>query len=135
NERESSLGIDLDEREIFFVIAGNVMSVVSFAVIGGNLNLQIGGALDHVLVGHDVTGRVDDESRAETLQRLTDLAGPAPIVPKELRVEVVKWIANGAANDSLGIDVDHCGKYFGDGDHARLRGRISLRRSALGWPE
>jgi len=36
--------------------------VVRFAVIRCHLNLQIGGAFDDVLIGDDVTRRIDNET-------------------------------------------------------------------------
>ena len=60
-----------------------------------------------MLVGHDVAGRIDNETGAEALQSLANLAWPGAIVPKELRVNILKRIAHRAPNYALGIDVHH----------------------------
>jgi hypothetical protein len=41
------------------------------------------------------------------LQRLPDLARAAPVIPKVLRREILKWVVDPALNDALGVDIDH----------------------------
>ena len=107
DEWEIGLRIDFDECQIGLVVAGNVMSAVSLAIVCGDVNLQVRRPLDYVLVRYDIPGRIDDETRAETLQGLTDFARPNPIVAEELRIEIVNRVAHGASNDTLRIDIHH----------------------------
>ena len=126
NERKSILRVDLNECQISLVIAGNIVSVVGFAVVCRYVNFQVRGAFDDVLVGHNVTSRVDNETGPETLQRLANLAWPDAVVAEELRVKILKRIAHRAANYALGIDVHHCGQHLGNSQNSRFRRRIGL---------
>src|SRR5438034_10647247 len=126
NERECIFRVDLYERQVSLVIAGNIVSVVGFAVVCRYVNFQVCGAFDDVLVGHNVTSRVDNETGPETLQRLANLAWPDAVVAEELRVKILKRIAHRAANYALGIDVHHCGQHLGNSQNSRFRRRIGL---------
>ena len=88
DRRKCGLCVDLDEGEIVLVIACDVMSAVRFAVVGRDMNFQIGSALDHVLVGNDVACRINNETGAETLQSLADFARPNAIIAEKLRVKI-----------------------------------------------
>src|SRR6266403_1935641 len=92
------LRIDFDGHQSGLVVAGNVMSAGSLAIVCGDVNLQVRRPLDHVLVRYDITGRIDDETGAETLQGLTDFAWPNPIIAEELRIEIVNRVAHSASN-------------------------------------
>ena len=62
NEWEVGVGVDLDEGEVLLVVPGDIMRVVGFAVVRGDLDFQVCRALDHVLVSNDVPGRIDNEA-------------------------------------------------------------------------
>jgi hypothetical protein len=60
------------------------------------------------------------------LQRLTDFAGPKPVVTEELRVKIVKRVAHGAFNDALGIDIHHRRQNLRHSQNSWFRSRIGL---------
>src|SRR5207244_13517407 len=91
--------------------------------------LQIRGSLDLVLVRHDVTGRIDDETGAETLQGLSNFARPETVGAEELRVKIVDRIANRASNDTLGIDIHDRRQHLRDCQNRWFGGWISLRKT------
>src|SRR5262249_34365887 len=105
------------------------MRTVSFAVVCGDFDFEIRGALDHVLIGHNVARRIDYESRAEALQRLAHLARPASVVAKKLRVKIFNRIAHRATNYSLAIDVDHRRQNLRPSQTSGLRRGIRLRKA------
>ena len=104
---ECSLGVNLDKRQVCLVIAGDVVGVVSFPVVRRYVNFQIRGTLDDMLVGDDVTRWINNETGAETLQRLANLARLNAIVTKELRVKILKWITHCSPDHALGVDIYH----------------------------
>src|SRR5205814_8924570 len=61
-------------------------------------------ALHHVLIGHDVTGWVNDEARAKTLQTLPDFAWLAAVGAEKFRREIFEWIADLPAHYALSIE-------------------------------
>ena len=67
-----------------------------------------------MLIGHNVTGRVNDETRAEALQTLANLARLAAIGTKEFGREIFKRIADLSAYDALGINVNDRRHYLCD---------------------
>ena len=83
------------------------MGVVSFPVVGRHVNFQICGAFDHVLIGYDITRRINDETGPEALQGLADFARPDPIIPEELRVKILKRIAHCPSDHALRVDIHH----------------------------
>src|ERR1043166_1438244 len=85
-----------------------------------------------MLVGDDVSGRIDNEAGAKTLQCLSYLPRPAPVIAEKLRVKVVKWIPHGAADNALGIDVNYRRQNLGDRQDRRLRCRVSLGKQRVG---
>src|SRR5206468_1736395 len=103
------------------------MGIVGFAVISRHLNLQIGSALHHMLVSHDVACWIDNKPGAKALQGLTDFAGPSLIVAEELRVKILKWIAHSAPHYPLGVDIHDCRQNFPHRQNRRFRSWISLR--------
>ena len=56
------LGVDLDERDIGLLVGTYNGGVELAVVVEGDLKLL--GAVDHVVVGHDVAVRADDHARA-----------------------------------------------------------------------
>ena len=68
DEGQRLVAVDFDEGEIFFLVAGDVARFVALVVVRDDLDFEIGRALHHVLVSHNVTGRIDEEPGAETLQ-------------------------------------------------------------------
>ena len=62
NKWEGGFGVDFDEGQVRIVVARNVMLVVSLAIVCRDLELQVGGALNHMLVGYNVSRRIDNES-------------------------------------------------------------------------
>ena len=102
------------------------MRAVSFAVVRRHLDFQIGRALNHVLIGHDVARRIDNEPGPETLQRLSNLARTPAVVTKKLRVKIFDRITHRAANHTLGVDVNYGRQNFRDREDRRLRRRIGL---------
>src|ERR1700736_4755457 len=99
------------------------MRAVSLAVVGRDLDFQIGRALDHVLIGYDVASGIDNESGAETLQGLPDLARTSTVVAEKLCVKVFDRVANTAADYPLGVDIDDRRQNFGHGPHCRSSSR------------
>ena len=67
--------IDLDKGEVLLFIPCDVMCAIGFAVVRRDFNFQVSRAFDDMLVGDDVTGRIDEETRAQTLQSLAHLTG------------------------------------------------------------
>ena len=126
DEREIGLRIDFDECQIVLVVAGNVMSAVSFAIVCGYVNLQIRSTLHHVLVRYDVTGGSMYETGAETLQRLTDFARPKPIVTEELRIEIVNGSRTVRLTTRSRIDIYHRRQNLRHSENRWLRSRIGL---------
>src|SRR5260370_35419325 len=102
------------------------MRAVSFAVVRRYLDFQVGRALDHMLISHDVAGWIDNEPGSETLQCLPNLARPSAVITKKLRVKIFDRITHRTANHTLGIDVDHAWQNFRDSPARRLRRRIAL---------
>src|SRR5207247_8937710 len=101
---ECGVRVDFNECQICFVIPGDVVSVVSFTVVCRHGNFQVIGALDHMLIGNDITGRINNETGAEALQSLANFARPDAVVAKELRVKILKWIAHRAPDYALGVN-------------------------------
>ena len=66
------------------------MGVVNLAVARGHFDSQVGCALHHVLIGHNVAGRVNDETGAKTLQTLSDFAWLAAVGAKEFGREIFR---------------------------------------------
>ena len=62
NKREGGFGVDFDESQVRIVVARNVMRVVRLAVVRRDLDLQIGRALNHMLIGHNVARGIDNEA-------------------------------------------------------------------------
>ena len=122
----ASLRVDFDECQIRFVIAGNVVGVVGFAVVRRHVNLQVRGALDHVLIGHDVARRIDNETGAETLQRLANFARPDCGYSRRIARKILKRIAHCASNYALGIDVNYCRQHLRYRQNSRFRSRVGL---------
>ena len=118
--------VDFDERQIGLVIAGDVMSVVRFAVIRRHVNFQIGGTLDHVLVSNDVTSWIDNETGAEALQSLADFARPDSVISEELRVKILKRITYRFPDDALGVNIYYCRQNLCHGENSRFRSRVGL---------
>jgi hypothetical protein len=67
-----------------------------------------------VLIGHNVTGRVNDETGAKTLQTLSDFAWLTAVGAKEFGREIFEWIADLPAHDALGINVNDGRHHFRD---------------------
>jgi len=80
-----------------------------------------------VLIGHDVTGRVNDEAGAKTLQTLPDFAWLAAVGAKEFGREILKRIADLSAYYALGVNVNFRLNYPRDRENSRLRSRIGGR--------
>src|SRR5262249_8204040 len=97
----------------------------------GDVNLQVCGALNHVLVRNDVACRVDDETGAETLQSLANFARPNAIVAEELRVKIFDWIAHRAPHYSLSINIYHCRQDFCHCQNSWFRSRIGLAKTSF----
>ena len=131
DKRECSPGVDLDECQIGLVIAGNVVSAVGFAVVCCYMNFQVGGALNHVLVGNDVAFRIDNETRTKTLQRLANFTWPGAIIAEELSVKILKRIAHRAPHYALGVNINHCRQDFRYSQNGGLRSRISLAKTSF----
>ena len=102
------------------------MRAVGFAVIRRHFDFQIGCAFDDVLVGDDVTGRIDNEPGTETLQRLPDLARMPVVVAEELRVKIFNRIAHRAADYALSVDVHDRRQNFRDREHRWFSRGIGL---------
>ena len=102
------------------------MSVVCFAVVRRHVNFQVGGALDHMLVGNDVTVRVDNETGSEALKGLADFARPDAVIAEKLRVKILKRIAQRFPDYALGVNIDYCGQDLCHGKNGRFRGRVGL---------
>src|SRR5947207_915438 len=83
-------------------------------------------ARDHVLIGHNVAGWVDNEPGAETLQRLPDLARTSLVIAKELRVKIFDRIADAPPDHALGVDVDDGGQDLRYRQDRGFSGRVSL---------
>src|SRR5438067_13042083 len=94
--------INLDEREVRLVIAGDVVRVVSFAAVGCYVNYQVRRARDHMLIGHDITRWVDNESRTGDSQRSPDRTRTSLVLAETLRIKISYWIASSWPADSLG---------------------------------
>src|SRR5438128_11255275 len=105
------------------------MRAVSFAVVRRYLDFQVGRALDHMLISHDIAGWIDNEPGSETLQCLPNLARPSAVITKKLRVKIFDWITHRTANHTLGIDVDQGWPNFRDRQDRRLGRRIGLAES------
>src|SRR5207237_8063035 len=127
NERESALAVDFDERKILFRIACYVVCVVNLAVAASDLDSQVRCPLHHVLIGHDVTGRVNDEAGAKTLQTLPDFTWLAAVGAKEFGREIFEWIADLSAYYALGVNVNDRRHYLRDRENNGLRSRIGGR--------
>jgi hypothetical protein len=93
------------------------------------VNLQVSGALNHVLVGNDVACRIDNETGAETLQSLANLTRPNAIIAEELRVKILEWIAHSAPHYTLGINIYHCRQDLRHRQNGRFRSRIGLAKT------
>ena len=102
-------------------------AVKVFAVVRRHGNFQLRGALDDVLIGDDVAGRIDDEPRAEALHFLREDARAAHGAAEELVEQLVARIAHGALDDALGVDVHNRGHGLGHGEDRGLGGGIGLR--------
>ena len=105
------------------------MRAVSFVVVGRDLDFQVRRARDHVLIGHNVAGWVDNEPGAETLQRLPDLARTSLVIAKELRVKIFDRIADAPPDHALGVDVDDGGQDLRYRQDRGFSGRVSLRQA------
>ena len=124
NKRESAFTFDFDEREILLGIAGDVTRVVNFAITGGNLDAQVGCSLHDVLIGYDVTGWINNEARAETLQALSDFAWLAAVGPEEFSGEIFKRVTDLAPDHALGVNVNYRWHYFRHREHHRFGRRV-----------
>jgi hypothetical protein len=94
----------------------------------GQEHRDLVGLGDHVMVGHDVAGRVDDEARAERVL-LTALRPIAAVALEELAEELLEFLRAAALLDRLGgRDVDHRGQQFVDQIGEAVRGPSRLRR-------
>src|SRR5438105_13256515 len=98
------------------------MRAVSFAVVRRYLDFQVGRALDHMLISHDVAGWLDNEPGSETLQSLPNLARPSAGITKKLHVKIYYRITHHTANHPLGVDVDHGWQNFRNSQDSRLHG-------------
>src|SRR5438874_269069 len=127
NERESALTVDFDEREILFGIARYVVGVVNLAVAGRDFDSQVRCTLYHVLISHDVTGRVNDEARAKTLQTLPNFAWLAAVGAEKFRREIFEWIADLPAHYALSINVNDRRHHFRDRENNGFRSRVGRR--------
>ena len=126
DERQGGARLDFNERQVGLVIAGNVASVISFTVICRHVNFQVRRALDYVLIGYDVTSRINNETGTKTLQSLANLARPGAVVAEKLRVKIFEGIAHGAPNDPFSIDVHHCRQHLTYSQNRRFRRRVGL---------
>ena len=121
-----------------FLLAGyrSLLVVRSLAVLPSNCNLKCRGSLHNVLIRDNVTSRIDYKTGAKILECLSNLPGPAAIVPEVLRGEIFKWIANPASYYPFGIDVDHRWQDFRNREHRWLgRGvRLSEKRPSRSEP-
>ncbi len=129
DEGERLVAVDFDEGQILLRIAGNITRLVAFVVVRDDLDFQIRSAFDHVLIGHDETGRIDQESGAETLQGLANLARTAAVSAEKLRGEIIERIAHLAPHDTLRVDVDHRGQDLRHRLHRGLGGGVGLAES------
>jgi hypothetical protein len=93
------------------------------------MNFQICGALNHVLVGNDVARWIDNETGAETLQSLTNLAWANAIIAEELRVKIFDRIPHRTPHDPLGINIDDRWQDFRHRKNGWLRSRIGLAKA------
>src|SRR5260370_1266931 len=103
------------------------MRAISLAVVGRDLDFQICRAFDHVLVGHDVTGWIDNESRAQTLQGLPDYSRTSAVVAEKLRIKIFDRVADSAVDYPFSVDVHDRGQDLRYGQHRWLGRRIGLR--------
>jgi hypothetical protein len=83
------VGLDLQQRDVGFGVAPDKLGLQIGVVVQNDVNLV--GVGDHVIVGYDITRRVDDKARAErcAFARLSFLTAPLghamlEEVPKEL---------------------------------------------------
>jgi hypothetical protein len=93
------------------------------------VNFQIGGSLYDVLVGHDVTSWINNESGPETLKSLTHFARPKPVVAKELRVNIVERIAHSPSNYAFCIDIHDGGQNLCHGQNGWFGSGIGLSKT------
>ncbi len=77
---QRGIGVDLDDGEVGGLVgadhARRTSEVLSVG-IGGELDVDLVGLLDHVIVGDDVALGVDDEAGAERLAHLSVIAPPS----------------------------------------------------------
>src|SRR5207248_2764161 len=109
---------------------GNVFALVSFSVARRHANFQICGALDDVLVRHDITRGINNEAASEALHRLPQLSLRGDLATEKLIEQFVVRILHSALDDTLGIDVYDRRPNFPDRDDRRLGSRIALRKNA-----
>ena len=106
---------NLDDRQIRFLVAADDFCGVLGLVVETDLNF--GRLIDHVMVRDDVSGLVDDETRAQIPHRLVavwKIRRPKEIEEIE-RIEFsvigravpVRAAANGILDGRFGIDVHH----------------------------
>ena len=69
--------LDLQQRDILRRISCHVAGLVHFAIGHRDVDFHIRGPLHHVLVGHDVSRRIHEETAAEALHLLLQLAAAA----------------------------------------------------------
>ena len=105
------------------------MRIVGLAVVRRDVNLQVRGALNHVLVGNDVACRIHNKTRAEALQGLANLAGADAIVAEELRVKILNRIAHRALHHAFGINIHNRRQNLCHCQYRWFRSRIGLAKT------
>src|ERR1051326_5104015 len=107
---------------------GDVTGAINFSIVHRHFDLQIGRALDDMLVRHNVARWIDQEPGTETLKCLANLPRPASVISEVLVHEILKRISDASANNAFGVDTDHRWQNLRHGEDGGLRSGIGTER-------
>ena len=132
DKRQRLLRVDFQQRQIRLRRTGDVARRVGLPVIRRHGNLQFRRPLHHMLIGHDVARRIDDEPAPQALHLLRKHPRPLHRPAEELIEQLVHRVAHRPLDHALGIDIHHRRHGPAHGNHRRLSGGIDLRLRGKG---
>ena len=115
HRRQRLVGLHLQQRDVAAFVAADDLGLQGGVVLQRDRNLV--GALDDMVVGHDVAGGIDDEARPEALRAPLRpgcvVAAALPPWPPWLRFrKSLKNCSNGEPGGNIGISGPAPGPFF-----------------------
>ena len=131
--RQRRAGVNLDDRQVGGLIEANHVrrpAHILVVGIGGQLDVNLVGLLDHVIVGDDVALGIDDEARAQRFANLVLV--PASLVRHLAAEEAIEEVLEVALALLLVVVVAIVAGLLGQLLHEAMRIATALVRGLLG---